>query len=65
MAYAMHYCPTCTTRRPTLGYHCSVCGGPVRLTNLHTRVHRQSAIRPRTEARPYSVVTANSQVSAA
>ena len=37
MAYSMHYCPTCTTRRPALGYTCSVCGGPVRLTDLHLR----------------------------
>jgi hypothetical protein len=38
MAYTMHYCPTCATRRPALGYTCSVCGGPVRLTNRYTRV---------------------------
>ena len=37
MAYQYHYCPTCTTKRPAIGYWCTLCGSPVRLTERPVR----------------------------
>ena len=41
-----HFCPTCLTRRATIGHQCAFCGGPVRLTpiTLHT-VSQMAAAR--------------------